>query len=227
MSIDTDLVLDDEDIEFEADDDLGDLDEVAEESESYDDQTDAEELQKGYMRQADYTRKTQEAAQIRREAEFEKQKALALQAALLQQQQRSSQPDDDLFVDPLERELTQVKQNQALIAREIQASRFQSQADQLAYANGIVAAEGQSPGDALLYFAAENGALPLGIAAELLAARQSRAAESGKRQAIRSAKRGLPPVEGGSTSRKGPAPTNAKSFDDAFDRAWAKTYGSK
>lgn len=74
------------------------------------------ELPNGYMRHADYTRKTQEAARLRQEAQTALQLQAALQAdpqrtlSLLQQAfigdeaQAASEPED-LFTDPVEREL--------------------------------------------------------------------------------------------------------------------------
>jgi hypothetical protein len=72
------------------------------------------DLPNGYMRQADYTRKTQEAARIRQEASAALQLQQALQVdpqrtlSLLQQAflgDEAAQAESDEFIDPLEREL--------------------------------------------------------------------------------------------------------------------------
>ena len=110
----------------------------------------------------------------------------------------------------------------------MQVQSFQAQADNLAGLYGIpdyTTEDGRviPASDRLLTFAARHpsGALPLDVAAELLAARVAQERQETQRTKLRAAKRGLPPTEGGASSaRATPAKTESKDFRESFDRAW-------
>lgn len=106
-------------VETESDDTYFDLSQVADKKvrvtvDGEELEVPVSELPNGYMRQADYTRKTQEAARMRQEAQTAMQLQAALQAdpkrtlSLLQQaflEDAQADNDEELFTDPLEREL--------------------------------------------------------------------------------------------------------------------------
>lgn len=93
---------------------------------------DEQEAQSGYLRQQDYTRKTQALAAERKALEAER---AALQAQLAQLTYQQTAPaEDDEWVDPTERAVADVRQELEALKYELRmsAAERQAQADALA-----------------------------------------------------------------------------------------------
>lgn len=172
---------------------------------------DPEELERGYLRQADYTRKTQRLAEERQQVAAERAQLLQMQQFLVAQAQQQQPPQEEEYFDPLERELLQTKALTLQVAQTMQAQMFQSQADMLA---AYVQQESKVPitGEEILQFATQRGGLPLDVAAETLAARKEREARTAQTAAVRASKKGAPPVESGG-SRSAPKSSSKSSFE--------------
>lgn len=187
-----------------------------------------DEALNSYMRQADYTRKTQElAAERQRLASatslIEKLQAdpAATIAALQQAFGINGGADTDVDdVDPLEHRVIQMEQQirqreEAARLREIQAE-----------ASAVITSSGLQDvtSDDLLAFAVDNQIGRLDVAAQLLKAEQANKTASKTKTEIVRRKRSAPPVEGGSArGRKTAAPATVSSIRDAYLQAKSET----
>lgn len=189
----------------------------------------------GYQRQADYTRKTQELAEQRKEVQF----ASAIQQALendpvatiqlltehygLNQQQASD--DDDLFIDPAERQLREMdsrlrsfEEAQAMQELERTISTLQGRYGEDFDANEVVAAALATGNDDL-------EAVYKQVAFDRLLARQNAQSDFAARQqqadsAATQAKRDASVIAGGSSAQGTSVGISAiSSIQDAFAAA--------
>ena len=161
-----------------------------------------DELERGYLRQSDYTRKTQDVARQREELEQAQQLMAALEAdpvSTIEALQRHLLPDavdEDLSLDPLEMEVRQqrewIEQQQAAqIQREVEAEL-----------NALASQYGEFDANGVLSFAVEREIPDLEAALLLYTKQQERDAQrkAANEEAL-ARKRGAPPVAGGSRAQ--------------------------
>lgn len=188
-----------------------------------------DELENGYLRQSDYTRKTQELAQQRAEAE----QALRLMRALqenpletLEALQRNLAADteaDDL--DPYEQQLREHEQRFAQLEQE----RFDQELDNQLRSLEAQYADRGFDRDEVLQYAVDND-IP-NLRAAFLAIEEDRLMDehrqAGNAQALQ-AKRTLPPVGGRSRQLGGDVPemVEVKTIRDAMKNALAELEAS-
>lgn len=200
-----------------------------------------DEMRRGYLRQSDYTRKTQEVAEARRRLNALEQLADALEndpkgtlQALQTAFAEQADADDLEELDPVEARL---RAHDAFIQRqeaEARQAQIIAEATQALQAHQLPQAQytpkaGPNAGivlkgpDALLQFAIDHRVLDLSVAAELLKVKQPKAAA--KRVTVEQ-KRAAAVIEGGRS--KAPAttvPANAKAkkmtLKEAFEAAKA------
>jgi hypothetical protein len=193
--LDLTTLLEDTGSEAEAQDQATET-ETSEEAE-----VDEQEAYKGYLRQSDYTKKTQEIAEARRELEAER---ATLQAQFQLLSQRAAPVEDDgEWVDPTERALIELRQELEQLRYEQQMTVAERRAQNDA---GRAVAEfnlGVSP-DELISWAATNKVYDLGQAAKFMSLEMKevsqRIATDGRRKAA-----GEAALVGGASRGGGPA----------------------
>lgn len=183
-----------------------------------------DELEGGYLRQSDYTRKTQELAQQRAEAE----QALRLMQALqenpeetLQALARNLQVDNEEDLDPYEAQLRQHEERFAQLEQE----RFDQELNQTLGTLESQYADRGFQRDEVLQYAIDHE-IP-NLRAAFLALEEDRATQEGRAarnaQALQ-AKQSLPPIGGRSRQLGGDAPefVEVHNIRDAMKNALAE-----
>lgn len=198
---------------------------------------DAEEARLAGLRQADYTRKTQELA-IQRQALEAQQQELQHAKAIWDALQEDPRTVIEALVDKYQAELeSEGPSPEARRIRELEEKiqqtdqKLQEQDDQAYYAQLVsecqtISAEFNDPfePDRLLQFALENE-IPNLRAAYLLRRDQVAKARAAADEKRRAAKQAAPPVAGGSSRAAGTTtapPEDINSFEDAFNAALAE-----
>ena len=183
------------------------------------------ELEKGYLRQQDYTRKTQELAELRREAET----GLAILQALASDPNTTismlaeqygmvggGDEDDDLL--PVERETRELQNRVAQIEQQTRAAQLENDVVKAMSDHSL---EGE-PDELIKYMIAENIGNPR-TAARLLALELQAEEADVRTERVMEAKRGIPASNGNrrAGARAEAKPTNIR---EAFKMA-ARQHG--
>lgn len=183
-----------------------------------------DEALNSYMRQSDYTRKTQELAAERQRLASATSLIEKLQAdpagtiSALQQAFGINAGDGADFdeVDPLEQRVIQMEQRARQAEEQARLREIQAEASAVITSSGLQ----DVTSDDLLAYAVENQIGRLDVAAQLLKAEQANKTAGKQRTEIVRRKRSAPPVEGGSArGRKTAAPAAVNSIRDAFLQA--------
>lgn len=228
--MDDELELDsDESTEEEYDEEVEEEDEQEDPAEESDDELDdPAEAERGALRMADYTRKTQALARDREQVAAEKAQLQQAWAQLQAQYQRPEPQYDEDEIDPRDLKLMHVERQLGEVSLAMKGQMYQYQANNLANMYGL------PNGDALLDFAVRNGSretgpLPLEVAAELMETRLKREARQASTEKVRQAKRATPPIESGvsrSPASRGKGRLDPLESLDAFEVAWRAAGGT-
>lgn len=174
------------------------------------------------LRQADYTRKTQETAALRKEAEhlLTIQKIAevdpvaavnAFQQMLAQQGRLQIADDDEEDLHPLEIEQRQIRAQLESLQNEAKAAKLEAQMAQAITKHGLSVQV-----DELFDFMVENDIGNASTAARLMALESQGAKTQEAKSKVIAAKRSLPPVESGRGSAVPTSKTDAMSIEEAF-----------
>lgn len=189
------------------------------------------ELERGYLRQADYTKKTQEVAQLRREAEALRQEA-AEALALKQLMDRNPKAviasllgvdaeDQAEYLDPDEVADKRLKALEAKLEAQENEARFRKDVAVVAEEVGI----DTTPEEVAKFMADNGGFMPLKAALKLMKTEGVAAEKAARQEEVINAKKNLG-VVGASSHRGSESTPKVSSMRDAFALA-AKQTGFK
>ncbi len=213
-----------EEVEEETTEDEPTVDEVDDTDEA-EDESEGDEPTAGEMRQADYTRKTQELAQERRAIAAEREElshARAVWDALQEDPRKAILALNDVFADALMGEEPDPRDDRISRLEALEQEREDEALLNSLYSDcNKLAQEFEDPFDAdeLIQFAVDEEIPNLRAAYLLRKDQEAHAAREAKRL---KAKRTAPQVEGGSKRAAGtskPPPDEIDSFEDAFNVA--------